>query len=486
MVRNGRIRNQPQLVTYPDSLGKNLRELSHVLSTYIGDAIGGVHVLPFYPSSADRGFAPLTHLSVDPKFGTWQDIRTIADKYDFVADLIVNHLSCASSYFQDYLERGAQSKYAHMFLDVDVFLERHGVTLDALRETYRPRPTMPYTEFRFKDGQTRTLWTTFTHDQVDLDLTQPVTRNLILRFIERLTEHGVKLLRLDAVGYAIKKPWTTSFLIPETYEFMRWVRDITPEHVAVLAELHHDYKRQRSLLSSGVIDWIYDFSLPLLVLHALYSKNSNNLKHWISIRPARQINTLDTHDGIGVVDVQGLLTKEDIDATVDQITLYGGNHLYRASGEYSQNLDIYQINTTYFSALGEDDDAYIAARAIQFFIPGIPQVYYVGLLAGSNDLALLEQTNNGRDVNRHNFTLEEVDEAMERTVVQRLLQLMKLRSSHPAFDGTFTLLPTDIHLVHLRWQLDDLYCEARVDLEKRSVELEYVNPSNGRVEVKRC
>lgn len=478
------LRNNIQLITYPDSLGGRLSDLHTVLTTHLDVVVGGVHVLPFYPSSADRGFAPLTHLSVDPKFGTWNDIAAIAHTHDLVADLTVNHMSCMSPYFKDFLEKGDESKYAKMFLDIDRFLARHGAAIDALSTTYRPRPTMPFTEFRFKDGVTRRLWTTFTNHQVDLDLTQQVTRDLMVRFINKLVDAGVRLIRLDAVGYTIKKPWTNSFLIPETYDFMRWVRNVVPFGVDVLAEVHHDHEKQRSLLSSHATDWVYDFSLPMLVLHALFSKNGNNLRHWIAIRPEKQLTTLDTHDGIGVVDVQGLMTEDEIKQTVAEIEARGANPAYRATGKYAENLDIYQVNSTYYSALGEDDNAYIAARAIQFFVPGIPQVYYVGMFAGSNDYELFGQTNHGRDVNRHNYTMQEVEHALKRTVVRRLLHLCRFRNSHPAFNGVFSCVPGEVHVLRMRWQLDDLYAEATIDLSERTVSIESVNPENGRVEVR--
>ncbi len=478
------LRNQVQLITYPDSLGGTLADLQHVLHDQLRGLFGGVHILPFYPSSADRGFAPLTHLSVDPRFGTWADVSSIAEDFDLVADLTVNHLSCMSPYFKDFLEKGNDSKYAKMFLDVDAFLARHGATMDALMTTYRPRPTLPFTEFRFKDGVTRKLWTTFTNNQVDLDLTEKVTRDLMVRFIDRLVEAGVRVIRLDAVGYTIKKPWTSSFLIPETYEFIRWVRHVAPPGVELLAEIHHDHEKQRSLLEDGGSDWIYDFSLPMLVLHTLYNKNARALRHWLSIRHARQFTTLDTHDGIGVVDVVGLMSRDEISRTVQEVELKGANQAYRVSGNGADNVDIYQVNSTYYSALGEDDDAYIAARAIQFFTPGIPQVYYVGLLAGKNDYELFGRTNHGRDVNRHNYTIEEVEQALERPVVKRLRALIAFRNEHPAFNGTFSVPEAPEDEILMRWDLDDMHCTLRVDLSTRTATVTFLNPRTGTVETR--
>ena len=486
VMRPYAVRNQVQLITYPDSLGHNLTGLRHILETYIKDAIGGIHILPFYPSSADRGFAPLTHLAVDSRFGDWEDIRSIGGMYDLMADLTVNHVSRESPYFKDYLEKGDRSKYADMFLDVDTFLLRHGAVYDALLETHRPRPSLPYTEFRFQDGVTRKMWTTFTKEQVDLDVTQEATRKLMKRFIARLIENNVKIIRLDAVGYAVKKPWTKSFLIPETYEFMRWIRSVVPQHVSVLAEVHHGHRERMTILDEGVCDYIYDFSLPMLVLHALYTGRAGSLKEWIDIRPSRQFTTLDTHDGIGVVDVEGLMAQQEIAYTIEKMREYGGNALDRASGKNAENVDIYQMNTTYYSALGEDDDAYITARAIQFFIPGIPQVYYVGLLAGKNDVETLERTGNGRDINRHTYTLNEFKEEFERPVVQRLMRLIRLRNTHPAFHGIFSHRAVSESDLILRWDLEDLYVEATVDLHNKQVDLEYVDPVTGRVKIRTC
>jgi len=205
------LRNQVQLITYADSLGGTLRDVSTFLEQYIKTAIGGVHLLPFYPSSADRGFAPLTHLEVEPAFGSWDDVRMLAEKYDLVADLTVNHLSCESAFFQDFLEKGSASTFAPLFLEVETFLDRHEAELAAMDSVYRPRPTLPYSTYKLWDGTTRQLWTTFTNQQIDLDVESEVTRQLMLTFVTHLMSQGVNLIRLDAVGYTVKRPWTSSF-----------------------------------------------------------------------------------------------------------------------------------------------------------------------------------------------------------------------------------------------------------------------------------
>lgn len=203
----------------------------------------------------------------------------------------------------------------------------------------------------------------------------------------------------------------------------------------------------------------------------IYFKNSEYLKHWFEICPRKQFTTLDTHDGIGVVDVRGLLPDEEIEAAKEHLFEYGANVKRVYNTEKYNNLDIYQINCTYYSALGDDDNAYLLARAIQFFAPGTPQVYYVGLLAGKNDISLLEETKEGRNINRHYYTEEEIGREVERPVVKQLLELMKLRNTHPAFDGEFYMLPCEKEQLILGWKNGDSRIELHGDLGKKSFEI---------------
>lgn len=138
--------------------------------------------------------------------------------------------------------------------------------------------------------------------------------------------------------------------------------------------------------------WVYDFALPMLLLYSLYFGKNERLLNWLRICPRQQFTTLDTHDGIGVVDVHDLLTQEEIEETKEYLFSRGANVKPIYNTPAYNNLDVYHLNCTYYSALGNNDAAYLLARAIQFFTPGIPQVYYVGLLAGENDLELLEKT----------------------------------------------------------------------------------------------
>lgn len=78
----------------------------------------------------------------------------------------------------------------------------------------------------------------------------------------------------------------------------------------------------------------------------------------------------------------------------------------------------HQYNCAYYSVLGQNPQMYLLARAIQFFTPGVPLVYYVGLLAGTNDLERVAATGNIRDINRHWYSVEEAESAVQQPVVK--------------------------------------------------------------------
>jgi len=192
---------------------------------------------------------------------------------------------------------------------------------------------------------------------------------------------------------------------------------------------------------------------------------------------------LDTHDGIGIIDVgpsadarPGLLDAPQLDALVAAIHANSGGTSLQATGAAASNLDLYQVNCTYYDALGGDDDALLIARLVQLFLPGIPQVYYVGLLAGSNDMELLRATGVGRDVNRTRTTSELLTSALARPVVRDQLAAVRLRSRHPAFDGEFTAAPAG-SVLRLSWQGADAELTLAVDFEARTYEItEYGRP----------
>lgn len=254
-----------------------------------------------------------------------------------------------------------------------------------------------------------------------------------------MCRHGASIIRLDAFAYAVKKADTNCFFVePDIWELLdECSKDAEEENSMILPEIHEHYSMAVRIEKHGY--YVYDFALPMLLLNAIYYGQTKYLENWLTICPRHQFTTLDTHDGIGVVDVRGLLPDEEIDRTKEDIFRFGANVKKIYNTAAYNNLDVYQVNCTYYSALGEDDDSYLLARAVQFFAPGIPQVYYVGMLAGRNDLKLLEETKEGRNINRHYYSNEELKTETERPVVKKLLNMMRFRNSEIAFSGSFQI-----------------------------------------------
>lgn len=463
--------NKILLITYPDSLGKNLEELEQVLDCFFKEAVESVHILPFFPSTADRGFAPVTYEKVDDEFGTWEDIKKLAGTYPIAADFMINHVSRYSEFFCDFQKNKDASIYKDFFVRYKDFWKSGEPTREQLDLLYKRKPKDPYEEILFEDGTKEKLWCTFSSDQIDLNFQSEVTKAYIRRTLEFLAEKGLKMVRLDAFGYTSKYENTSCFFVePYIWDVLAYCRQILePLGVEMLPELHSHYSKRLMLAQRGY--WVYDFALPMLVLHALYTGNGKRLSEWIRIAPKKQFTTLDTHDGIGVIDVEGLLSQEEIQYTVDYLREHGANMKHVYTGDTIQNLDIYQINCTYYSALEENDQAYLLARALQFFTPGIPQVYYVGMLCGKNDWESLALTKEGRSINRHNYTKKEIETELERPVVKKLLEMMKFRNHCSAFEGTHTVECCENHM-HIKWVNEDRFASLNCDLKTFEFEIQ--------------
>ncbi|MEM6347244.1 MAG: sucrose phosphorylase [Bacteroidota bacterium] len=474
------MKNQVQLTTYVDRLtGAGLKELFELLNGPMQGMFGGVHMLPFfYPiDGADAGFDPIDHTQVDERLGTWEEVAQLAQTHDVMADIIVNHMSAQSPQFQDVLARGEQSPYAPLFLTMDSVFPAGATEKDFLT-IYRPRPGLPYSVISLADSEKRLFWTTFTSNQIDIDVQHPQGEAYLDSILARFHQAGVTIIRLDAAGYAIKKAGTSCFMIPETYEF---IADFTAKAQAlgmkVLVEIHSYFREQIEIAKR--VDYVYDFALPPLVLHALFTQTAQYLKKWFAISPPNAITVLDTHDGIGIIDIgpsgerPGLVPDADIDLIVETIHERSQGQSRKATGAAASNLDLYQVNCTYYDALGRDDHQYLLARMIQFFAPGVPQVYYTGALAEPNDMALLEATNVGRDINRHHFAFGEAAAALKRPVVKQLANLMRFRNQHPAFNGEFIIADAPSHQLQVRWQKGLAFADLVIDFQRLSFVLSF-------------
>lgn len=387
-------------------------------------------------------------------------------------DFMINHISRQSKYYKDYQEKHEASEFKDLFLNWDKFWPENRPTQADVDLIYKRKDRAPKQEIVFEDGSVEHLWNTFGEEQIDLDVTKEVTMEFIRKTIQHLASNGCDLIRLDAFAYAVKKLDTNDFFVePDIWDLLDKVRDIAAEYgTELLPEIHEHYSIQFKIADHDY--YVYDFALPMVTLYTLYSSRTERLAKWLKMSPMKQFTTLDTHDGIGVVDVKDILTDEEIDYASNELYKVGANVKRKYSSAEYNNLDIYQINSTYYSALGDDDVKYFLARLIQAFAPGIPQVYYVGLLAGKNDLELLEETKEGRNINRHYYSNEEIAEEVQRPVVKALLNLFSFRNRSEAFDleGTIDVKTPTAHSIVIKRQNKDksVTAVAEIDLQNQT------------------
>ncbi len=330
------------------------------------------------------------------------------------------------------------------------------------------------------------MWTTFSQEQVDIDVRSPHGKRYLDQILNQFHKAGIRSIRLAAAGYPVKKRGTSCFMIPETFDFIgKLTRRAHELGIEVLIDIHSQYLEEIQIAKQ--VDRVYDFALSPLVLQALYSGDTRRLKQWLEICPRNAVTVLDTHDGIGVLDVgpartspdgpPGLLSLEEINDLVEAIHEGSNGASLEAIGTAANNLDIFQINCTYYEALGRRDDDYLIARAIQFFAPEVPQVYYLGLLAGTNDLDLPRRTGEASDINRHYYTRAELHLRFEAPLVRALFDLIRFRNAHAAFAGNFQ--STTLTTAHLYWNggRNPDWARLDVDLAGRRAVISYSDPA---------
>ena len=471
--------NKIQLITYVDRLsGGNISDLKQLLDKHYQSSIDGVHLLPFYYpiDGSDAGFDPIDHTTVDHRLGNWEDVKNLGEGYQLMADLIVNHMSAKSSEFQDVLENGRNSEFWELFLSKESVFP-NGMSSEEQQAIYRPRPGSCFTTYKLASGEEVEFWTTFTSNQIDINVESEAGKAYLNKILTTFSESNIKLIRLDAAGYALKRAGSRCFMLPETFDFIDKLTEQAKElGMTTLVEIHSHFETQIAIAKKASL--VYDFALPPLVLHTLIKRDANALNHWFNIAPRNCITVLDTHDGIGIIDVgpenekSGLLKANEINDLVNSIHKNSNGESLKATGNAASNVDLYQVNCTFFDALGQNKYLNLLARAIQFFAPGVPQVYYGGLFGLSNDMDLLNRSNVGRDINRPYLDKVQIENLIDKNFSKALIKLMELRNSLSAFNGEFTSELTENKL-RLSWIKEQNKAHLVIDIQELSAQISF-------------
>ncbi len=303
--------------------------------------------------------------------------------------------------------------------------------------------------------------------QMDLNIKSDLVWEHYRNTLRALSGYGARIVRLDAFAYAPKEPGKKNFLNePDTWDVLERVRNLADEFgVSLLPEIHATYgeKIYETVSDKGYMT--YDFFLPGLLIYAIEKKDGEILRKWaqeMQDKKIRVVNMLGCHDGIPLLDLKGILPEEDIQEMIDTIVKRGGyvKDLHGAKNMY------YQVNATYYSALGEDDKKMLFARAIQMFMPGKPQVWYLDLFAGRNDHEAVKRAGAGghKEINRTNLTMDQIREALGKEVVKKQLELLRFRNTNPAFgfDSRLTM-SIDGSVMTFLWENEGHTAELKAD-----------------------
>ena len=436
------------LITYADQIRSGdkcplaaLREFLHKLDT--PQMFRLIHLLPFYPATSDDGFSVVDYREVDADFGGWDDIARLGERFDLMFDLVLNHISVSSDWFRKYL--------AGVEPCVRYFVEGHPG--DDLSAVVRPRTSPLLTPFETSRGE-RNVWTTFSADQVDLNYREPGVLVEMLDVLLGYIRNGARIVRLDAVAFLWKEPGTTCLHLPQTHEIVKLIRDIVDAlapGTLLLTETNVPHSENASYWgNSDEAHLIYNFSLPPLLLDALLSGDATFLDRWLrdSSPPppgAAMLNFTSSHDGIGVRPLESLVPPERIDRLVAAVQQRGGL-VSRRAGPDGRDIP-YELNITYFDALGDPDAPYgdslhvrrfMTSQALMLSFRGIPAVYFPSLFGAPNYLEGVQRTGRARTINRRKYELAELQtwlspESPHGQVWTRYQALLKARANESAF-----------------------------------------------------
>lgn len=440
------------VITYGNSFANGdevpLHTLRHFLSQHLRQSFNSVHILPFFPYSSDDGFSVINYKQVNESLGDWQDIEAIASEFHLMSDLVINHCSSRSEWFEQFKRNDAPGN--QFFIQVDP-------TTD-LSDVVRPRTNPLLREVETLTGK-RYVWCTFSHDQVDLDFSNPEVLLAMVDIIAFYIDRGVRIFRLDAIAFLWKHLGTNCLNLPETHEVVRLIRTLI-EHrdpsVLIITETNIPNRENLAYFgNANEAHMIYNFALPPLLLHALVTGENHYLNNWLMSMPPAQdgttyLNFIASHDGIGLRPVEGILSDEETTELMRTMEGFGGRISWRNLDD--GDVKPYEINISLFSAMqgtvkGSDVwqiERFLCAHAIMTALEGVPAFYVHSLLATPNDHDRVELSGSNRAINRHIWDYEallaKLDDAgtNQRRVLDGIHNILRIRRSQPAFHPNAT------------------------------------------------
>ena len=436
------------VICYGDSVysekKKSIRVFQSFFQKKLKNYFNTIHFLPFYPSSSDSGFAVKDHYKVESKLGSWLDIKNVSKSIDVMADMIINHSSARGLWFKNFLKKKEPGK--DYFLTVDSKFNTSRVV--------RPRDHKLLKKIKiFKKSDY--LWRTFSPDQIDLNFRNPSVLIQFIKIMIHLINNGVTIFRLDAIAYLWKENGTKCINLQQTHEIIKLLRIIIGllnVQATIITETNLPEKENLSYFGKNdEANWIYNFSLPPLLIHAFLFENSSYLNKWSKKLPTTKnencyLNFIASHDGIGMRPTEGLLNEKTLNNFLKRLKKNGSKFSYRKVQNKVKK--VYEANITIFDALKKSDydrkgefflERYISAHAIMISFEGIPAIYFNSMFGTSNDEAKFIITGNNRDVNRYKWNLKNINNKLkvsntkQSIFYNKLCNLLSIRKRQKAF-----------------------------------------------------
>ncbi len=436
------------LITYGDQVSQageaplaTLRKF--LVERGLGELASTVHILPFFPYSSDDGFSVIDYCQVDPALGDWNDVALLGRDFNLMFDLVVNHCSQRSQWFQKYL--AGEEPYTSFFLEVDPGEDVSLVT--------RPRRHPLLTPFKTSRGP-RHVWTTFSDDQIDLDFASPHVLVAMIDLLLFYLQRGARIIRLDAIAYLWKTLGTTCIHLEQTHEVVKLFRTIT-DAVApgtiLVTETNVPHAENVSYYGRGdEAQMVYQFSLAPLLAEALQTGDATLLAGWLAgLEPTPRgttvLNFTASHDGIGVRPLEGIMPRDRFERFIDAVRRRGGYVSMKTNTDGSESP--YELNITYFDVVADPDNPdpslhvrrFLASQAVMLSLQGIPGIYFHSLVGTPNHHEGVGRTGRARSINRRKYERPELDAILDRPkgpqaqVLDGYRRLLAIRRRQPAF-----------------------------------------------------
>jgi len=482
------------LITYADSIIDDLEVPLKSLNDFLlkfNPLINSVHILPFMPSSSDKGFSVKDYYQVSSNLGDWNDLSKISTNYNVMIDMVLNHASKKSKWFENFINEDGHG--SDFFINVNNW--------DGIPQVVRPRTSELFQTVKTKSGE-REVWCTFSHDQIDLDFKNP---NVLIEFINIFNfyiKKNIKIFRLDAVAYIWKEENTNCINRPEAHyliKIFRLILDYLDKRSVLITETNIPNKENLTYFGNGdEAHWIYNFTLAPLILYTLVNGDSSELRKWsMTMPPAKNgnayFNFIASHDGIGLRPIEGYIDEDNIEKLLMLMKKFDGKISYRTT-QWGDKTP-YEINISFYDSMrgtfeGEDEflfERFICAHAIMFAFEGVPAIYIHSLLGTKNNIDGIQKGGENRIINRYQwdkhqlFNLLKNNDSINYKIYKKINELLKIRINQPAFHPNSTQFTLNLgNKIYGLWRQDlertqSIFCVSNITKDVIKFPLNSIN-----------